>query len=133
MFCSSCGAKNEDSAKFCGGCGFNLITGTPGLGAATQSVNLSNQAIPEEMVLPSVPPKSPFLAAFLSFLICGLGQFYLGQKKKFLAAILVAVLLLFTGVLAVLSGLIWIVMILDAYFIGKKLEAGKAVKQWEFF
>ena len=133
MFCSSCGAKNEDSAKFCGGCGFNFLAETLAAGPALPTVNPSNQAIPEDMVLPTVPPKSAFLAAFLSFLICGLGQFYLGQKKKFLVVFLTVVLLLFTGILAMFSGLIWILMILDAYFIGKKLESGKAVKQWDFF
>ena len=133
MFCSSCGSKNDDSATFCISCGCNLSTGSSGNPSGTPSNNPSGQAQSADMIQPSVPPKSAGLAAFLSFLFCGLGQFYLGQRMKFLAAIIAFVLLFMTGALAILSGLIWIVMIFDAFFIGKKLASGRAVKQWEFF
>lgn len=132
MFCSQCGSKNEDSAKFCGGCGCNLSLGAPSPPAAP-AINVSNQGQAADMVMPTVPPKSAGLAAFLSFLLCGLGQFYLGQRMKFVAALVACFLLFMTGPLAILSGIIWIVMIFDAFFIGKKLESGTPVKQWQFF
>ena len=132
MFCSQCGSKNEDSAKFCGGCGCNLNSGAPSP-AASPAMNTSNQVSAPDMVMPTMPPKSPGLAAFLSFLFCGLGQFYLGQRMKFVAALAACFLLFMTGPLAILSGIIWIVMIFDAFFIGKKLESGTPVKQWQFF
>lgn len=132
MFCSQCGSKNEDTAKFCGGCGCNISTDTPSP-AATPTMNTSNQVPTADMVMPSVPPKSAVLAAFLSFLICGLGQFYLGQRMKFVAAIMACILLLMTGALAILIGIIWIIMIFDAFFIGAKLASGTPVKQWQFF
>ena len=132
MFCSQCGSKNEDTAKFCGGCGCNLSTGTPSPATST-TFNTSNQEQAADMVMPSVPPKSAGLAAFLSFLFCGLGQFYLGQRMKFLASIVACILLFMTGALAFLVGIIWIVMIFDAFFIGKKLASGIPVKQWQFF
>jgi TM2 domain-containing membrane protein YozV len=132
MFCSQCGSKNEDSAKFCGGCGCNLNSGAPSP-AAAPAINASNQGQAGDMIMPTVPPKSAGLAAFLSFLLCGLGQFYLGQRMKFIAALVACFLLFMTGPLAILSGIIWIVMIFDAFFIGKKLESGTPVKQWQFF
>ena len=133
MFCSACGLKNEESSKFCGGCGFNLIEDISGEASASISAKPSEQEEKKDMLIPSVPPKSALLAAFLSFLFIGVGQFYIGQTGKFLVAFTLAILLIFSGILSVFIGLIWIIMIFDAYFVAKKLASGTAVKKWDFF
>ena len=76
--------------------------------------------------------KSPTTAAILSCLIVGLGQLYLGQVTKGIVMFLVSYLVgAATG--GILTIIIWIAAIIDASNIGKKLEQGKSVGQWEFF
>lgn len=84
------------------------------------------------MVTPSGSPKSATTATILSCVIVGLGQMYLGQVLKGLVLLVSAVVLgVFTaGILAIP---IWIIGMIDGNKIGKKLEAGQPVGQWEFF
>ena len=73
-----------------------------------------------------IPPsgKSASTALILSCLIAGLGQIYLGQTLK---GLIILALTCATGPIG------WIVGMIDAYSIGKKLEAGQSVGEWEFF
>lgn len=73
--------------------------------------------------------KSPITAALLSFfLFGGVGQIYLGQKKKGVALIVATFLTALFGVssIVILSGTI------DAYGIAKKMNQGISVGDWEF-
>jgi uncharacterized membrane protein YvbJ len=73
MFCSKCGAPNEDSASFCNKCGSPL--GQPASAPA--------QALQSGYSAPSVPAssrKNPLIAAVLNLFI-GIGYIYLGYKK----------------------------------------------------
>ena len=68
--------------------------------------------------------KSASLALLLSCLIAGIGQIYLGQTLKGLVILAVTFV---TGPIG------WVIGMIDAYLIGKKLEAGQSVGEWEFF
>ena len=76
--------------------------------------------------------KSPSTAGCLSFLICGLGQMYNGQVLKGIV-LLVACAVLGAATAGIGAAVIWIVGIIDASNIAKKINAGKQVGPWEFF
>lgn len=69
--------------------------------------------------------KSARTATLLSIVFGGLGQIYLGQSAKGLAIILASLL----GLLFVLIPL----GMIDAYYIGKRIENGEKVGDWDFF
>ena len=76
--------------------------------------------------------KSASTATILSCLVIGLGQMYLGQIMKGVAILLGGIVL--STVTAGILGLpIWIAAMIDAYKIGKRLENGETVGQWQFF
>ncbi len=81
-------------------------------------------------IQPSDPPKSPIIAALLSFfLFGGVGQLYLGQQKKGI------ILIVGTIVLSWVFGLGCLIPILgaiDAYMIAEKLK-GQAVGDMQWF
>jgi TM2 domain-containing membrane protein YozV len=75
-------------------------------------------------------PKKTINAVLLSlFLAGGAGQIYLGQVKKGIIIIIVVLTTLCIG----LGFILWIIGVIDAYLIAKKLESNKSVQQWEFF
>lgn len=148
MHCRTCGEQINEQAEFCPHCGVRPLRGNEycqGCGTKTRSdqevcincgvklgnsinLNINN----DELIYPSPSPKSPILAALLSFLIPGLGQVYLKQTMKGLALLGGSIA---AGILSVGVGgvVIWVVGIVDSYMIGKKLRDGKPVRQWEFF
>jgi TM2 domain-containing membrane protein YozV len=125
--CQECGAETKTKQVVCIKCGMQLVglTGKE-VGAAKASTK----------IMPSNPPKSPTLALVLSIFITGLGPIYLGQVKKGLTMLGVAVVL---GIIT--AGILYPVLVVanlvvgtvDAYKIGRKLESGKSVDEWEFF
>ena len=92
------------------------------------------------LVQPSTPPKNPLSAAVICFFLTGMGQVYLGQRKKGFMLLGAGILLTifdlaseesaFWGVLAVI---LWGLTIIDAYRIGAKLKGGQLVEPMEFF
>ena len=104
MFCSACGANNEAAAKFCHACG----------GAVAQGAAIPHAPVADGGAMRGgatvvvggprvVTGKSPVVAAILSALIVGLGQFYNGDTKKG-AIMLVAALVL--GIAT--AGVLWL-------------------------
>jgi hypothetical protein len=87
MFCPNCGARNEDNAKFCEGCGNALGAPVPGMQAPSQ---------------PASAQKNPTLAAILNFFFPGIGYWYWGYRK----VASVPPVLLFIGVV-ILDYLLW--------------------------
>lgn len=73
--------------------------------------------------------KSPIVAAVLSFCFGGVGQFYLGQTHKGLLLTVLATILFLVPVVGS-----WILVFgaVDAYSIGRKLDRGASVGEWEF-
>ncbi len=75
------------------------------------------------------PAKSRILAALLSFcFLGGAGQIYLGQRRKGITIIIIALAFSLTG----LEFVIMILGTIDAYLLGKKVEAGEPIgeRQW---
>ncbi len=121
-FCAKCGqAVNADQA-ICLGCGCALTQMGNGMN------NFQNAG--QKKIQPS--GKSASTAMILSCLIVGLGQMYLGQVIKGVAMLLGAMVIgaITAGVAAIP---IWIIAMVDANKIGKKLEAGQSVGEWEWF
>jgi TM2 domain-containing membrane protein YozV len=100
MFCSACGVENETAAKFCRACGSSLSAG-----GAPPPANPGVIRGMDRGVVALAPPtgKSPPLAAVLSLLIVGVGQFYNGDSKK---GALMLVAAIFLG--AATGGLVWL-------------------------
>ena len=119
-YCQECGVETRVNQEICIKCGMRLLT------------LYSRQKMGSSKVLPTNPPKSPALAAVLSFLIIGLGQIYVGQVLKGIAFLVATVIL---G--GITFGFGWLIMAIiapiDAYKIGRKLQNGNPVDIWEFF
>jgi len=101
MFCSGCGSQNEVSAKFCRGCGSALSAGAAAA-PAPQPATVRGGS-PGAVALTAPTGKSPALAAVLSLIIVGVGQFYNGDSKK---GVLMLVGALVLG--AATGGLLWL-------------------------
>lgn len=78
-------------------------------------------------------PKSPGLAALLSFLMVGMGQVYLGQVEKGLCMLGVVLLLIMSAALGPLGVIILFLNVLDAFLLGRQVKAGRQLRRWQFF
>lgn len=142
-FCRHCGKPVNQDAAICLSCGCPPATGKAFCG------NCGNAVKPEQTVCLSCGAavaagggsnnepirnngKSASTATILSCLVIGLGQMYLGQIMKGVA-ILLGGFVLSTVTYGILGLPIWIAAMIDAYKIGKRLENGETVGQWQFF
>ena len=94
-FCSNCGSEIDIKAEICPKCGVRQ----------SGSIGISGE-------------KNPVVAAFLSFLIVGLGQVYVGKPKRGIVLFCAGMVFVFTSVLIIpLFGVLacWIGGIYDAY------------------
>ena len=76
--------------------------------------------------------KNPTLAAILSFLFMGLGQFYNGEVKKgiiFLVLYIVSIVLMSFFVGFITTPVLWIWGMVDAYKSAKKSNGQPALQQ----
>jgi TM2 domain-containing membrane protein YozV len=93
----------------------------------------SNATVSKGYIYPASPPKSRLGATLTSVIVPGIGQAYLGQWKKgfMLFGLTVAIGAIATG------GGSWILFSLvgaiDAWKIGSRLKAGRAVGEMEIF
>ena len=144
MFCPNCGTEQPEDSKFCYKCGKPLgraeIIQSNGTSVKqdrseikpqTQShiqgiepqqtsqqpvINIIQQVHTPTVSGATLNPKSPGLAAILSFFIAGLGQIYNGQLGKGIAMIFGCIFLWFIF----LGWIINIWSIIDAYQYAKK-------------
>lgn len=146
MHCTNCGKEIENNAVACIHCGVAIGTERKFCANCGQAVNANQvictscgcalkaggavQSSGQKTILPS--GKSASTATILSCLITGVGQMYLGQVAKGVAILLGGMVV--SGVTCGFAApVIWVVAMIDAYKIGKKLEAGQPVGEWEFF
>ena len=114
MFCSACGANNEATAKFCHACG--AATGAAPVSPIPPNPGTMRGPAQHAQVIdrPGPTGKNPVLAAILSAVIVGVGQFYNGDVKKG-ALMLVGAVILGTAT----GGALWLALAIwsaiDAY------------------
>jgi TM2 domain-containing membrane protein YozV len=117
MFCSACGASNDAAAKFCHACG-TAIGGSEPPPPPEQSTMRGAGVRQQQAVRATPTGKNPVLAAVLSAVIVGVGQFYNGDVKKGAAMLVGAVIL---G--AATAGVLWLALAIwsavDAYQVAK--------------
>jgi TM2 domain-containing membrane protein YozV len=103
MFCSACGANNDTTAKFCRACGAALGSAAAAPPAQPDGGRGTMRDGPVVSSHRSPTGKNPVLAAVLSAVIVGVGQFYNGDVKKGAVMLVAAVIL---G--AATAGLLWL-------------------------
>ena len=104
-FCKHCGAKINEKAEICPKCGVRVK---------------DPPARPEK--------KRSGVAAFLSFLIPGVGQVYNGEVGKGIVFIVIGTILVFSMYIVIgfiLFPIFWIYSIYDAYEVANKINTGK--------
>jgi TM2 domain-containing membrane protein YozV len=114
MFCSACGANNEATAKFCHACGAPTgAAAVPPIAPDPGTIRGPAQHA-QTIDRPRPTGKNPVLAAILSAVIVGVGQFYNGDVKKGAIMLVGAVIL---G--AATAGALWLALAIwsaiDAY------------------
>jgi TM2 domain-containing membrane protein YozV/RNA polymerase subunit RPABC4/transcription elongation factor Spt4 len=131
-YCPGCGLRQLNNRRFCQNCALEvgpqqevcLRCGATLIGSMIASPG-------QKLILPGAG-KSATTAAILSCLVIGVGQMYLGQVLKGILLLGIAIALgLYSVGLAVLP--ISVIAIIDAYQVGRKLEKGRPVGEWEFF
>jgi TM2 domain-containing membrane protein YozV len=138
MYCSGCGASVNDSQNFCPYCGraagtnySAVATATPASAPApaTEVVQTTIRTTREVIVIES--PKSPGLAAVLSFFWAGLGQIYNGEIGKgvvlmILHAISWIMIMILVGLIT--TPILWIYGMIDAYKTAEMINAAARVR-----
>ncbi|MGZ4908084.1 MAG: zinc-ribbon domain-containing protein [Halobacteriota archaeon] len=141
-FCTNCGVSVARDAKYCQRCGELLSAGSEMLSppppppSSTPDIHsyVGVDHPDRPLMAPTYQPqhydgaqamvgrKSPGIAAVLSFLIIGLGQIYNGQILKGLLMLGVAILCGITIVGLVVSFIIWLYGVFDAYGTAKRMN-----------
>jgi TM2 domain-containing membrane protein YozV len=129
MNCPHCNNQIPDDAAFCNVCGKSTAV-EPQAQQVPPPVQPAQQT--EQQVPPPAAPaaeiKNQWIALILSCLIPGLGQIYNGQTLK--GVVLILVSFISAGTLAPVA---WVIAMIDAPMIAKKINEGKTVGEWEFF
>lgn len=158
MFCSNCGQTIPDGSKFCPNCGKVFAdappvdlnkgepyTSPPQSGYAPPPSDVPPSAGPaaplppggQKLIYPGPNPRDPVMMGLLGgCCLPGLAQILVGQVSKGVVMLIVWVTLgwgvgIFTGFVSLLA--VHLLAGIDAYLIAKKLQAGQAVGEWEFF
>ncbi|MGZ7206121.1 MAG: zinc-ribbon domain-containing protein [Halobacteriota archaeon] len=141
-FCTNCGVSVARDAKYCQRCGEPLSVGSQMLRPPSpppswpQDIqSYAGADHPDQPLMaptyqperpygpqPMVGRKSPGIAAVLSFLVIGLGQIYNGQILKGLLMLGVAILCGITIVGLIVSFIIWLYGVFDAYGTAKRMN-----------
>lgn len=130
MKCSRCGHENLPQAKFCAKCGAAMSVSPPSP-PPTPSPSPQPPPVPPagtKLVYPKNPPINPNLS-WLNLFIPGLSHFMMGQTMKGVVW-LVGCFVLWAVALG------WAVQIasaVDGYMVGKVLQSGRPVGEWQFF
>ena len=128
MNCPYCNNPIPMNANNCPGCGAPV----PQQQAQPQPQGVVQNQFQQQVPQNAVNPKSPFLAELLSCLIVGVGQMYNGQVAKGVV-LLIATAIIGSATVGIGYFVLWLIAIIDAGKIAKKINAGKVVGDWEFF
>ena len=155
--CANCGAGAGKGGKFCAGCGNECGEESTVCSGCGRVLRSAPEAPDEGRKAVRPNGRSAALAAILSCFLPGLGQLDLGQAAKGAVMFVVHLVwfpvwflaggLLFSSIIIVMGGvgvvllpvrwaaylLPWLAILVDAARIGRKLERGRSVGEWEFF
>jgi TM2 domain-containing membrane protein YozV len=112
-YCSNCGDQIDEKAEICPKCGVRQAE--TGAYRETRTHQGGYQQ------------KNPVLALILSLIIVGVGQVYNGQIVKGIIFFLVAVILGLTGIGLIISFIIWLYAMYDAYNTAQRINNGEIV------
>jgi TM2 domain-containing membrane protein YozV len=112
-YCTNCGSEIDEKAEICPDCGVRQVD--PGAYQETSTHQVKYQE------------KNPVLALILSLIIVGLGQVYNGQTVKGIIFFLVAVIIGLTGIGIIISFIIWLYAMYDAYNTAQRINNGEVV------
>jgi len=136
--CRSIYRPASDGVPVCVGCGDQLLSSVAnGLEASATDDSTADKPTvvhaEDSGLLPVDSPKSPGLAALLSFLLVGMGQIYLGQVEKGLCMLGVVLLLIMSAASGPLGLVIILLNVLDAFLLGRKVKQGQRIRKWQLF
>jgi TM2 domain-containing membrane protein YozV len=134
MYCSGCGFSLNDSQNFCPSCGrasgtnYSAVATPKAIPAASSGIAA---ATAQQQVIIVQSPKSPGVAAVLSFFWAGLGQIYNGEIGKgvmliILHAISWLMMLIIIGFIT--TPILWIYGMIDAYKTAEKINAAAGIR-----
>ena len=127
IICDNCDAKLDPNTKFCGECGAQQPMNVGRRGQETENTEFTEKAKyknADKLIFPDGKRKSPGLAVFLSFLISGLGQIYLGQIG-FAIILFIFGIVAGSGTAGVAYIILWILSMIWAYRDAERLNNGK--------
>jgi len=139
MNCPNCKTPLDDGSQFCYNCGKPVLQSqtTPPVqptGFTGRTPPQTSPAPPpprQALVYPRNPPLSPHLC-WVNLLLPGVAQIIHGQSLK--GMVIIFAYLISYALLPVLGAVVIIVLsIVDAYQLGKVLQAGRSVGQWQWF
>ena len=88
---------------------------------------------PDKLIFPGTKRKSPLLAAFLSFILGGLGQIYLGQTNFGIMIVIIDIVVGLFGTVGIGYVIIMVVSVMWAYRDAQKLNKGEPILKWPRF
>lgn len=130
MYCSKCGQQIADGSHFCPECGAQLDAHTqPPPQQQSSAAGTRDQTRVGDMVYPKNPPVSPHIA-WLCLIWPGLPLLIHGQTAK--GVVLMAATMV-SFIFPILTLVLIIITIIDAFKVGKVLASGKPVAKWAWF
>ncbi len=130
MYCSKCGKKIPDESRFCPECGEQLgAPSQPPPQPENTAAGTRDQSRATDMVYPKNPPVSPHMA-WLCLIWPGIPHLIHGQTIKGIVLMITTVI---SFVFPILTLVLIVATIIDAFKVGKVLASGRAVGKWAFF
>jgi len=117
-FCPSCGKEVMANEAFCWSCGTPIPT--------REKPTPTTGTVYPMSTGPRAKPKNAYLGLVLSFIFPGLGQYYVGQKRKgriFVAVGVVLALAVLIEIGVFLYPLFWLYNMIDAFQTVRKVKA----------
>jgi TM2 domain-containing membrane protein YozV len=128
IFCTRCGARAVGNAIFCSNCGAPLLPQPQPPSQPIQVTQPVTPPVPSPSPMPvrAVGTKNVGVATILSLVFPGLGQLYVGEKRKGIALVLLTIILGFIAAsldLGFTMIIYWVYNIVDAYQTAKQYNA----------
>ena len=128
IFCTRCGAKAIGNALFCSNCGAHLIPQPQPPSQPVQTTQPVAPQVPSPSPMPvrAVGTKNVAVATILSLVFPGLGQLYVGDRRKGIVLVVLTIILAFIVAsldLGFTMIIYWVYNIIDAHQTAKRYNA----------